>query len=204
MQIKNNIKNKKAIIVGELFIYILALIVLSLIVFAGFKWINFISEKNKEAQFILFIGDLDKEIKKIHSQFGSVKVFNERNSFSSSGFKRICFVDTDPSVLAQFSSPSFSPGLCDNTHVDYNFEMCEAWKLNTASLTQNVFTLPSAKGDILIQTKFLVDGNNDTKEDIVGSCNNANKTCYYLCINEKNNRFDFKIEGKGKYALIRR
>jgi len=197
-----NNKSKKAIIVGELFIYILAVVVFSMTVYFGFKAINTIIKQKEQIDFVSFKISLEREIKEVYSDFGTITVFNERNAFVGEGLKRICFVDTSKEIYPLLNE-IISPGICNKKNKDYNFEMCDSWKANEQALTQNIFTDPRSKGDILIETKFLVDGNGDGKEDRAGSCAPTDK-CFYLCIDDKNGRFDFSIEGRGKYALIKK
>ena len=85
------IKNKKkAQIIGQAFIFILAAILFSLILLYGYKAISRIGETQSEVELVEFRDSLSTSVNQIRQDYGSVKKYplNIPNDY-----KEICFVD---------------------------------------------------------------------------------------------------------------
>ncbi len=93
---KNNEKftifNKKGDITGQLFIFILALVLFGLILIYGYKAIKTFGEKGRETAFIEFKDSLETAIKTSLMDYGSVKKFKLNLPFE---YTEICFIDLE-------------------------------------------------------------------------------------------------------------
>lgn len=85
-------KNKKADITGQLFVFLLAAILFGLILIYGYKAIKSFGEQSKETVFIEFKSNLQTAIKTSLMDYGSVKKFKLNMPLE---FKEICFIDFD-------------------------------------------------------------------------------------------------------------
>ena len=84
--------SKKAMGVGEVFVYIIAALTFALIMIFGYKAINQFLEKGQQVEFVQFKTELESSVKKIYSEYGSVREVRYR---LPSGYTQICFVDLD-------------------------------------------------------------------------------------------------------------
>jgi len=188
---------KKGIIVGQLFIYVLALIVFSLIMLFGFNAIRNLMEKGEQTQFVKFKTDLENEIRSISSQYGDVRIFNARNQMRVPGtYKKVCFIDID-------TNPTNSK-LCNAQLQEYNPIICDSWKTTMQQKQQhiqgpfqNVFLIPQASSPIMIEDKIKIDID---KENTPGY--GIPDTIGELCLNVVQGRIDFRLEGRGNFVLI--
>lgn len=84
---------KKGQAIGQIFTYIIAIIITAIILGYGYNSIVSIKQKSEQVSYIKFKNDLQNEIKKISFDFGSVK----KVSFSlPKNYKQVCFVETPP------------------------------------------------------------------------------------------------------------
>src|SRR3989344_8658102 len=122
-------KDKKGIGVGQVFIFIIAAITFALILIFGYKAITGFIQSGEEVAFVQFKTGLESSVKKIYTEFGSVR----RESFTlPSQYKQVCFVDLEK---------DYDDSLCQ-----YDQVACTAWKNNTGyqNADENVFLQPSA------------------------------------------------------------
>lgn len=83
---------KKAQVQTQVFIYVLALIVVSLIMLYGYNSIKKIREHTVTVEHIQFKTDVENTIKRIGYEFGSI----EKKTFDvPSSYKEVCFVDSN-------------------------------------------------------------------------------------------------------------
>ena len=132
------IKNKKkAQIIGQAFIFILAAILFSLILLYGYKAISRIGETQSEVELVEFRDSLSTVVNQIRQDYGSVKKYALK---IPSDYKEICFVD-----LKLLSSPG-------------GIQKLEAIRIARPLIAdviesgsnQNVFTKPVAKTPLKI------------------------------------------------------
>lgn len=181
---------KRALIVGQIFIYILAIIVFSLIMLFGFNAIRNILQTGEKAQFVDFKTTLENEIRTITSQYGDVMVFDDRNQLRVPGnYKELCFIDID-------SNPA-SSAICASQDEEKRL-ICDSWTTSYQNRQilkgpfENVFLVPSAPSKIFIQEKIKIDANADGNPDATGE----------LCIKTVAGRVNLRLEGRGTYVLI--
>lgn len=83
-------KSKKAQMMGQIFVFILALVVFSGVLLYGYRAISTIGEGVEDAAFISFYQDLKTKVEQVSIDFGSVKKFK---ATPPQGFNEICFLD---------------------------------------------------------------------------------------------------------------
>ena len=81
---------KKAMGVGQVFIFIVAAITFALIMIFGYKAISGFVSTGEDVAFVQFKTDLENSVRKIYTEYGAVRI----ESFSvPSEFEQVCFVD---------------------------------------------------------------------------------------------------------------
>jgi hypothetical protein len=84
--------SKKGVGVGQVFIFIVAAITFSLIMIFGYKAINSFLHSGEQVQFVQFKTDLESSIKKIYTEYGSIRKVQYH---PPPRYRQICFVDMD-------------------------------------------------------------------------------------------------------------
>jgi hypothetical protein len=136
---------RKAQIIGQVFVLILAGIIFVLILGYGYKAIQGISQRGNEVAFIDFTSTLKSEVKSISLSYGSVKKVELAGL--PMRYKKICIVtgNKDPQVdvkgKPQFNEMSELAGLPENASLIY-----EVYETGG----DNVFFEPSAPKNILL------------------------------------------------------
>lgn len=165
-------KNKKAFQVENIFMFILALMIMAFILFYSYRSINSLMSKKDTADLSLFRADLDKEASSMARSPGNVDypVFTLPSYVTS-----VCFTNLD-------EKPA-SVNACVQTNKDHGFDkfMCDAW----LDSDFNVFLLPKKE-----QFSF--------KNELI----QLNDGVGVLCIAAKGATLELKMTGKGKRVLI--
>jgi len=82
---------KKSQIPGQIFIYIIAIVLFSLVLIYGYNAVRGFKERGEQIAYIKFKTDLTSAVKRISSDYGTLK----REEFFLGGeYKRVCFVQT--------------------------------------------------------------------------------------------------------------
>lgn len=124
--------DKKAIVIGQVFIFIIAAITFALIMIFGYGAISDFIEKGETVEFYQFKSDLETSIKKIYTEYGSVR---EKTFVLPTKYEQICFVD-----LSKVSPPDCTDKLND-------VYACDVWDTAGGSYDgadENVFLDPIA------------------------------------------------------------
>lgn len=180
--------SKKGQISGQIFIYIISIIVSSTILLYGYFAIAKIRENSCKIDLLKFQSELNGKVRDSRN-YGNSRIYD---FYLSCGYEEICFVDLKKIEYAK------STDLCSPGNGDYRPIVCDAWQSNAS----NVFLKPMSSNPIFIE-KITVDGNDDGKED--GSAEFPFcKKCLYLCQQIKNGKLRLRFEGKGDRTLIRR
>ncbi|MBI4980007.1 hypothetical protein HZC30_00450 [Candidatus Woesearchaeota archaeon] len=188
--------NKKAMGVGQVFIYIVAAISFALIMIFGYKAINSFLQSGEQVQLVQFKTDLESSIKKVYTEYGSVRVEKYR---IPGNFEQICLVN-----MEYPATPEEIDDLCKE-----NVYACKVWedavaaqKLSEAdpanypkdgydSVDENVFLTPITEG--LTQLKvYRISIDQDADEVEEG----------FLCEPIKKGSFSLVLEGKGDHTQI--
>jgi hypothetical protein len=120
-------KNKKAQVAGQIFIYIIAVVVIGLIIAYGYSAIKGFTKRGEEVEYITLQKSIENSVKAITSDYGSIK----RPDFNVPGkYEMVCFVDKN--------LYSETDELCRPDSELYQPLVCSAWKLGN----DNVFLVP--------------------------------------------------------------
>lgn len=89
---------RKSQIQAQVFVYILALLIMSFVLIYGYRAIKDMKERGELAELINFKGDLKRSISSISQDYGSIKL---EDYSVPSGFEKVCFVDlSQPNSVA--------------------------------------------------------------------------------------------------------
>jgi len=169
--------DKKGIGVGQVFVFMVAAITFALILLFGYRAINGFLKSGEDVAFVQFKTSLESSVKKLYTEFGSVRV--EKYSAPVT-YSQICFVDMDK---------PYDEGLCDFDQV-----ACSVWKgasdsgRGYDSVDENVFLTPPAPVKIKV---YRVSIDLSEKKD-------------FLCIPIKQGIFSVVMEGRGDKTLLSR
>jgi hypothetical protein len=163
---------RKGQIVGQVFIYILSIVIIASILAYGYTAISeFIARSDKVSDAKLQ-NDIIRAVERLSSDFGSV----QRKDLALGGYLKICFVDThDFSPPSDWNPSGLHPLIKDNIE---------------SKTGNNVFLL----GDTL--EKSFKAGVIGVDYPSLGPDQN------FMCLNVKNNQASIRLEGKGDYVLI--
>tara|TARA_B100000315_G_C14376204_1_gene495273 strand:- start:160 stop:681 length:522 start_codon:yes stop_codon:yes gene_type:complete len=161
------ISNKKAMAIGQVFIFMVAAITFALILIFGTKAILEFMDKGERVEFTRFKTNLETNVKKIYTEYGSVRI----KSFNlPSKYNQICFID-------------LSKKPPQNCLTKIGVIACDAWKTAAeqgggwSKADRNVFLQPASEIPIKVY-EISMDNN-------------------YLCLPIKQGRFQLRLEGKG-------
>ena len=167
------INGKKGMGIGQVFIFIIAAITFALIMIFGYQSITQFIKSGEDVEFVQFKTGLESSIKKIYTEFGSVRI--ERFILPQK-YEKICFVDMNS---------EYDSELCNENQI-----ACSVWKdadqvNGYDSVTENVFLKPMAPNPIRVY-------------DI--SIDNGEKN--YLCLPISGGTFSLYMEGKGDHTEL--
>lgn len=140
---------KKGQILGQVFVFVLAVIIFGLILLYGYNAINTIGETKKDVELIQFRNDLSSSVDQVRHSYGSRK-FLDLNV--PANFKQICFVDLqkmlDPAQGIQSSKRIKELGnfnLRIKGEVEGGGSTKDSWKVDP-----NVFFVPASETPISV------------------------------------------------------
>ena len=106
-------KNDKAQIYGQIFIYILTIILISFILFYGYNAVQNFKKRAEQVCLLKFKNDIVNAVESISSDFGSVK---RKDLELCAGYTQVCFVETFESpVLPGNTDPIIIDSILSNT-----------------------------------------------------------------------------------------
>ncbi len=161
---------KKGMVIGQVFIFIVAAITFAVILIFGYSSISDFITSGEQVEFYQFKTDLETSVKKIYTEYGSIRV----KEFSPPvKYTQICFIDLNK----KFSSVSFPKGDCVKELKDAY--ACDVWEDSTSydSTDQNVFLKPISPVKIKV---YDISMDKD-----------------YLCVDIEKGKFSLTLEGKG-------
>ena len=171
-------RNKRGLGVGQVFVFIVAAITFAFIMIFGYRAITGFLQSGEEVAFVQFKTDLESSIKKLFTEFGSVRAetFNLPSKYS-----QICFVDMDKPA--------------DNHLCEFYQVACTVWKnaKDYNSVDENVFLKPSAPVKIKVHKISINPGDNFGSDP--GKKN-------FLCLPIRQGSFSVVLEGKGDRTEI--
>jgi hypothetical protein len=182
--------DKKGIGVGQVFVFIVAALTFSVILIYGYKAVSSFVSSGEQVQLVQFKTTLESSVKKIYTEYGSVRV----QDFRVPGkFDQICFVDMNYQVTAD--SPEMA-ALCHNDSY-----ACSVWedaqsvdssgkKKGYAGVDENVFLKPASAE--LPKIKVFSISLIDELEQPIG----------FLCLDVHGGSFSMMMEGKGDHTQL--
>jgi len=172
---------KKAQSAEQIFIYIVAIVVVGLIILYGYSAIKGFTQRGEEVEFITLKTGLENSFKSIVSDYGSVK----RPDISvSSKYEMICFVDK-----SRPDGDIDNTAICNKAIADaqklsdlYQPIMCAGWKTHRDS----IFLLPDGSQSLDVGTTLVIKNDN---QPYAGQP--------FLCIKAVNNKIKLQLAGLG-------
>lgn len=189
------INNRRGMGVAQVFIFILAAVSFSLIMIFGYRAINGFLSSGNEVQLVQFRTDLDGSIKKIYTEYGSVR---EQRYKLPSGFEKICFVNLEskasPSEIDALKKENLAAGMAleESSQAQREYEWSYGEKDGYDSVDENVFLSPSQQGLTQIKVYHIS----------IGNVSNENADYSYACVPVREGSFSLILEGKGDRTKI--
>lgn len=170
---------RKAQIIGQVFVLIIAAILFILILTYGYTAIRGISQRSAEVAFVDFVTTLKSEVKAISLSYGSVKKLGL--SGLPAKYKTICFVTGKDKGL-----PAGQPGDLDGLSKKYPL----VYELYEPGGDANVFFIPSAPSPTLLP--------NIDASDVPGEVG----TVKWFCTSIEGGSVVLRLEGLGNGVRI--
>ena len=173
---------KKAQVMGQVFIYIIAAVTFAVILIFGYGAIKDFLERGETVEFYTFKSSLETSVQELYSQRGSARI----EGFTlSSKYKEICFVDVEQDPPEEEAPFCLDHGIvCNVWRTAYESDGSEAFS-NTES---NVFLKPLPPVPLKVY-RIEPDGGGKFPTGT-------------LCLNITNGHFKVKFEGMGDRTKI--
>ncbi len=181
--------SKKGVGIGQVFIFIVAAITFSLIMIFGYRAINSFLHSGEQVQFVQFKTDLESSIKKIYTEYGSIRRVQYH---PPARYHQICFVDMDYENINKEMEQlcALDPVACD--------VWSEAAKAKESgkkkgydAVDENVFLSPKDSGLVAMKVHqiSIYDENPDAPHG-------------FLCMPIVEGIFSLTLEGKGDHTEL--
>ncbi len=180
--------NKKAMGVGQVFVFIIAALSFALIMIFGYQMISGFILSGEKVAFAKFTSDLSSRIHKVYTEYGATRIEDFRVPGS---YTKICFVNMD----AEPETKKYDElqNLCNEDSL-----ACSVWqdaiegndegKKGYSSIDQNVFLTPTALTPIKVYKISVVEAIEDSDDT---------KEAGFICQEIKRGSFRLLLEGKG-------
>jgi hypothetical protein len=170
---------KKAQVAGQIFVYIIAIVVVGLIIAYGYSAIKGFTQRGEQVEYITLKTSIENSISGIVSDYGSVK----RPPIDVPGkYRFVCFVDksraADADSTALCTSHAQDPSLADF----YQPIACSGWKTGR----NNVFLIPDGSDAFEVGENMTID-----------NAGQAYAGQPFLCLGVVNNKIKLQLEGLG-------
>ncbi|MFC1728429.1 hypothetical protein ACFLZ7_03125 [Nanoarchaeota archaeon] len=175
-----SIKMRKAQMVGQIFIYVLAVVVAGGILLFGYNAIKTFGQQAEDVSFVKFKTQVENDFKGLSSDFGSVKI---KNYEPGAAFELACFIDKKI-ISAEGSG-------------------YEALFNSYPIILDAVTTLGGTPYDL-----FLVPGEKQIDLGTVEVSGSVKKEVdissphEFLCVKVANGKFSLRIEGTGRSTIV--
>lgn len=157
----------------QIFLIIMTVFIMGIIILFGADAISTFIKQGETAEMVKFKNSLEREIKSIYSDFGSVRLI----SFNvPAGYEKICFIKAGGDNYVGLDSESLSA---------YSYAKDEEFS-DYESLPQNVFLEPIKGNEIPIKV---------TEIDFDGGA-------FFLCKDILNGKVDLRLEGTGRSTKL--
>jgi len=182
--------NKKAMGVGQVFVFIIAALSFALIMIFGYKMISGFIISGEKVEFAKFSSDLSSSVQKIYTEYGAVRVKDFRVPGS---YNKICFVDMDwQATNEEIDELCAQDALACSVWQDAQTKDPTTNKPGGyASIDQNVFLAPTSLTPLKVYKLSVVEENEETAdpEDTI--------PVGFICQEIKRGSFRLLLEGRG-------
>jgi hypothetical protein len=169
---------RKGQILGQVFIYVLAAVVFSLILLFGYRAVTNLTQRSEEVMLM----ELRHEVQTAVNSIASNPDVKKKSLQVPAKYKTVCFLGNITQCGATYDDTCLCKGAAPCTGAnesDRNALICEAWK---SGQKQNVFLWPMADIEIYVADIVLED-------------------CY-LCVAPVDGRIQLRLEGTGSATRI--
>lgn len=179
-------KRKKAQISGQVFIYILALIIFSGVLLYGYKAVKMFGEQSEELIITQMTNEIRTQVGKIESQYEYVE---KLQLAVPENYEKVCFIDTRIEAgVGCAKRPSFDC-IWENLPGDFEVEkyplICDSWK------------------DCTGENMFLIEGSSAEGYNIGAlAVKPAADGARFFCVDVTVPKTIFRLRGTGEYAEI--
>ncbi|MBN1386379.1 hypothetical protein JW968_05400 [Candidatus Woesearchaeota archaeon] len=102
-------RRKKGQIEGQIFIYLVAIVLVSMILIYGYKAVRGLNKDIGEVSIIKFQTNLQNVMDRVAMDYGSIKVYNENDPMNvPAGYRLVCFADTSDNAKRQLAASAAS------------------------------------------------------------------------------------------------
>lgn len=166
---------KKAQIAGQIFVYIIAIVVVGFIIVYGYSAIKTFSQRGEEVEYISFRTGLENSVKGIVSDYGSVK----RPDISIPGkYGMVCFVDKG--LLVDSDATAICQRRLGEEEKFYQPIVCSAWQTGRS----NAFLIPDGSESFDIGN-IVIENNRP-----------------FICMDVVNNKINLQLTGLGNKVEV--
>lgn len=185
-----HMRNKKAEVASQIFVYIIALVVVGMVIVFGYKAIKNFASRSDEVALIKFKTEVETTFKQVSSSFNTIKAVD----FDvPSGYEEMCIVNLDAhQKISDFQDSEF-------TYNPILFEGVQEKK--NLFLVKGIFVEQFYVGKVALD---IDPGNSFNNPD---ACSGDGKegpqdTGYLMCVPVKNSKVKFKLKGKGDKVFV--
>lgn len=173
--------NTKGMGIGEVFMFIVMALTFALIAIFGFKAINDFLQKGEQVEFVSFKTDLESAMKRIESDFGSVRI---EQIYPPGRFESLCFVDMDYAATEEELEI-----LCR-----WNQLACQVWEEARAAIQQGKDGYEAVDENVFLNPASLVP--------IKVSRIRMGSGYGFACGMINEGRVELRLEGRGSHTAV--
>ena len=155
--------------VGQIFIYVLAVIITAIVLGYGYKAVVTFKEKSDQVSYIQFKTNLQNDIESITSDFGTVEI---KLYSIPLNFKEVCFVKNYPSLktLSNTEHPIIEDSV--NSKVEKNVFLVEniakdSFYAGKIDVEKDLYCINTANGKLRLRLEGMGDHTKIEKENLV-------------------------------------
>ncbi|HIH42256.1 TPA: hypothetical protein HA246_01290 [Candidatus Woesearchaeota archaeon] len=188
----NKKHSKKAEVASQIFVYIIALVVVGMVIVFGYKAVKSFASRSDEVALIKFKTEVENTFKQVSSNFNTIKV---EDFDIPSGYEEICIVNLNAhQSISEFTYEEFeryNPILYEGVQEKKNL-----------FLVNGIYIEPFNVGKVALDIDTQTSAN---KPDACNGDGKENPTAddgYLMCIKSKNSKVRMKLKGKGDKTFV--
>ena len=180
--------DKKGLAVGQVFIFILAILTFAVIMIFGYKMINSFLKSGEDVGYVQFKTDVESSVKRIYTEFGSVRV---ETFHVPARYEQVCFVDMNyPNIDRE------KENLCA-----WDVVACSVWEDALEARRTNPSDIEAGYNAIDTNV-FLTPDGPKIKVYKITLRDEAKNPMGFLCLPIRGGSFSVRLEGKGSHTEI--